>query len=177
MIQDVRGDEIVAVFESETDAVLGGLAMLRSLREHNCDRLAHGSQELQVGIGINTGPVGVGLVGGVNRMVLTIIGDAVNVAARIESTNKRYGTALLISDAVDFFVHLERDRRGRRVVSEVCEVAGWNGAEVQLNRIFVAGVDGRARPQAHLSDARRRRLCRHGFQDELLLNADGWWET
>jgi predicted ATPase/class 3 adenylate cyclase len=99
MIQDVRGDEIVAVFESETDAVHGGLAMLRSLREHNRDRLAHGSEELQVGIGINTGPVGVGLVGGVNRMVLTIIGDAVNVAARIESTNKRYGTALLISDA------------------------------------------------------------------------------
>ncbi len=99
MIQDVRGDEIVAVFESEDDAVRGGLAMLRSLREHNSDRLARGSEELQVGIGINTGPVGVGLVGGVNRMVLTIIGDAVNVAARIESTNKRYGTALLISDA------------------------------------------------------------------------------
>ena len=42
--------------------------------------------------------VGVGLVGGVNRMVLTIIGDTVNLAARIESTNKRYGSALLISD-------------------------------------------------------------------------------
>ena len=98
MIQDVRGDEIVAVFESEPDAVRAGLAMLRSLREHNREGLAHGSEELQVGIGINTGPVGVGLVGGVNRMVLTIIGDAVNLAARIESTNKRYGSSLLISD-------------------------------------------------------------------------------
>ncbi len=100
MIQDVRGDEIVAVFESEPDnAVRAGLAMLRSLREHNRERLAHGSEELRVGIGINTGVVGVGLVGGVNRMVLTIIGDAVNLAARIESTNKRYGSTLLISDA------------------------------------------------------------------------------
>jgi class 3 adenylate cyclase len=100
MIQDVRGDEIVAVFESEPDnAVLAGLAMLRSLREHNQERLALGSEELRVGIGINTGAVGVGLVGGVNRMVLTIIGDAVNLAARIESANKRYGSALLISDA------------------------------------------------------------------------------
>ena len=53
---------------------------------------------MRAGIGINTGPVGVGLVGGVNRMVLTIIGDAVNLAARVESTNKRYGSALLISD-------------------------------------------------------------------------------
>jgi predicted ATPase/class 3 adenylate cyclase len=100
MIQDVRGDEIVAVFESEPDnALRAGLAMLRSLREHNQERLALGSEELRVGIGINTGAVGVGLVGGVNRMVLTIIGDAVNLAARIESANKRYGSSLLISDA------------------------------------------------------------------------------
>jgi predicted ATPase/class 3 adenylate cyclase len=99
MIQDVRGDEIVAVFESEPDAVRAGLAMLRSLREHNQERKALGSEELRAGIGINTGAVGVGLVGGVNRMVLTIIGDAVNLAARIESTTKRYGSALLISDA------------------------------------------------------------------------------
>jgi class 3 adenylate cyclase len=98
MIQDVRGDEIVAVFESEVDAVRAGLAMLRSLRAHNRERMALGSEELRAGIGINTGALGVGLVGGVNRMVLTIIGDAVNLAARIESTNKRYGSALLISD-------------------------------------------------------------------------------
>jgi class 3 adenylate cyclase len=98
-VEDVRGDEIVAVFESEPDAVRAGLAMLRSLREHNRERLALGSEELRAGIGINTGTVGVGLVGGVNRMVLSIIGDAVNLAARIESTNKRYGSALLISDA------------------------------------------------------------------------------
>jgi hypothetical protein len=108
------------VFESGPDnAVQAGLAMLRSLREHNRERLAHGSEELRVGIGINTGVVGVGLVGGVNRMVLTIIGDAVNLAARIESANKRYGSALLISDAT--YAHLaKRDqfdiRRMERVM-------------------------------------------------------------
>jgi predicted ATPase/class 3 adenylate cyclase len=100
MIQDVRGDEILAIFESGPDnAVRAGLGMLRSLREHNRERLEHGSEELRVGIGVNHGVVGLGLVGGVNRMVLSIIGDAVNLAARIESTNKRYGSALLISDA------------------------------------------------------------------------------
>jgi hypothetical protein len=60
--------------------------------------VAHGSEELQAGIGLNSGALGIGLVGGVNRMVLTIIGDAVNLAARVESTNKRYGSGLLISD-------------------------------------------------------------------------------
>ncbi|CDO09835.1 cyclase [Mycolicibacterium cosmeticum] len=100
MIQDMRGDEILAVFEgSPDDAVRAGLGMLRSLREHNGDRLAHGSEELRVGIGINSGVVGLGLVGGVNRMVLSTVGDAVNLAARIEGTTKRYDSALLISDA------------------------------------------------------------------------------
>ena len=66
--------------------------------------------------------------------------------------------ALLISDAVDFFVHLGRDRHGRRAVTEICEVAGWNGTEVQLNRVYVPGPDGRGVPQPHLSDARRTKL-------------------
>lgn len=99
LIQDVRGDEVLAIFDSADDAVRAGLAMLRSLNEHNDERRALGSHELHVGIGINTGSVGVGLVGGVNRMVLTVIGDAVNLAARIESLTKRYGSKLLISDA------------------------------------------------------------------------------
>ena len=77
--------------------------------------------------------------------------------------------ALLISDAVDFFVHLGRDRQGRRAVTEICEVAGWNGNEVQLNRLFVAGPDGRGIPQPHLTDQRRTKLREHGFEDHLLL--------
>jgi pilus assembly protein CpaF len=85
--------------------------------------------------------------------------------------------ALLISDAVDLFVHLGRDRQGRRVVTEICEVAGWNGNEVQLNRLFVAGPDGRGIPQPHLTDLRRSKLVAHGFEDHLLLNESGWWSA
>jgi pilus assembly protein CpaF len=85
--------------------------------------------------------------------------------------------ALLISDAVDLFVHLGRDRHGRRTVTEICEVAGWNGNEVQLNRLFVAGPDGRGIPQPHLTDLRRGKLVAHGFEDHLLLNESGWWSV
>jgi predicted ATPase/class 3 adenylate cyclase len=99
LLQDVRGDEVLAVFDTRPDdAVRAGLAMLRSLREHNRERTARGSDELRVGIGINTGQVALGLVGGVNRMALTVIGDAVNLASRVENTTKRYGTPLLITD-------------------------------------------------------------------------------
>ena len=98
LLQDVRGDEVLAVFDSEPDdAVRAGLAMLRSLRDHNRERVARGSDELRVGIGINTGTVALGLVGGVNRMALTVIGDAVNLASRVESVNKRYGSSFLIT--------------------------------------------------------------------------------
>jgi predicted ATPase/class 3 adenylate cyclase len=99
LLQDVRGDEVLAVFDTAPDdGVRAGLAMLRSLREHNRERVVRGSAELRVGIGINTGTVGLGLLGGVNRMALTVIGDAVNLASRIESTTKRYGSNLLISE-------------------------------------------------------------------------------
>ena len=99
MIQDVRGDEIVAVFESEADAVragLGNAAFACASTTASGWRTAPRSFARESAS--TPASVGVGLVGGVNRMVLTIIGDAVNLAARIESTNKRYGSALLISD-------------------------------------------------------------------------------
>lgn len=100
LLQDVRGDEVLAVFDAgPQDAIRAGLAMLDALREHNRERTQHGSVPLEVGIGIHTGTVGLGLVGGVNRMALTVIGDAVNLAARVESATKRYGVPLLISDA------------------------------------------------------------------------------
>ena len=99
LLQDVRGDEVLAVFDTgPDDAVRAGLAVLRSLREHNRERAARRRPELRVGIGVNTGVVGLGLVGGVNRIALTVIGDAVNLASRVEGTTKRYGAQLLISD-------------------------------------------------------------------------------
>lgn len=98
LLQDVRGDEILALFDGgPDDALAAGLAMLRALRAHNADRVARGSEPLQIGIGVNTGVVGLGLMGGVNRLAITVIGDAVNLASRVESTTKRYGSELLVS--------------------------------------------------------------------------------
>jgi predicted ATPase/class 3 adenylate cyclase len=98
LLQDVRGDEVLALFDRPADAVRAALAMQRSLRAHNRARAMRGAPELRAGIGINVGTVVLGLVGGVNRLALTVIGDAVNLAARLESTTKRYGSSVLISD-------------------------------------------------------------------------------
>ncbi len=92
------GDAIMALFGgSADDAVKAGIAMLQSLAIYNQKRQKSGRQRIKIGIGINTGSLMLGTVGGSNRMDSTVISDAVNLASRIESLTKDYGVSLLIS--------------------------------------------------------------------------------
>ena len=92
------GDEIMALFNgSADDAVKAGIAMLERLAEYNHHREKLGCLPLEIGIGINTGCLMLGTVGGKNRMDGTVISDAVNLASRLESLTKDYGVPLLIS--------------------------------------------------------------------------------
>jgi class 3 adenylate cyclase len=61
--------------------------------------------ELRIGIGINTGPVIAGTIGGGGKLEFTLIGDTVNVAARVEQLTKTIGDAILLTDqSVDALV-------------------------------------------------------------------------
>ncbi|MEP6489141.1 response regulator [Microcoleus vaginatus GB2-A3] len=92
------GDAIMALFsEGADDAVKAGIAMLHTLAEYNRDRASVGYAPLEIGVGINTGSLILGIVGGKNRMDGTVISDAVNLASRIESLTKNYGVSLLIT--------------------------------------------------------------------------------
>ncbi|MEG4168640.1 MULTISPECIES: AAA family ATPase [unclassified Microcoleus] len=92
------GDAIMALFSGEADnAVKAGIAMLHRLVEYNQIRANSGYSPIQIGIGINTGSLMLGTVGGPNRMDGTVISDAVNLASRVESLTKNYGVALLIT--------------------------------------------------------------------------------
>ena len=53
--------------------------------------------ELQIGIGINTGTVIAGTIGGGSKLEFTLIGDTVNVAARVEQLTKTTGDAILLT--------------------------------------------------------------------------------
>jgi class 3 adenylate cyclase len=92
------GDGIMALFSgSADDAVKAGIAMLRRLAEYNQYRTKSGYMPIQIGIGINTGSLMLGTVGGQNRMDSTVISDTVNLASRLETLTKNYGMSLLIS--------------------------------------------------------------------------------
>jgi PAS domain S-box-containing protein len=98
------GDAIMALFDGSADnAVKAGIAMLEQLNEYNSHRQTD-RPLLQIGIGINTGSLMLGTVGGQNRMDSTVISDAVNLASRVESLTKEYGVSMLITH--NTFIHL-----------------------------------------------------------------------
>ncbi|MEG4348143.1 AAA family ATPase [Microcoleus sp. LAD1_D3] len=92
------GDAIMALFSGNADnAVNASLAMLHQLQVYNQERVNSGYAPIKIGIGINTGNLMLGTVGGQNRMDTTVISDAVNLASRVEGLTKNYGVALLIT--------------------------------------------------------------------------------
>lgn len=93
------GDAALAVFTGETDqAVLCCIEMLRRLERLNLARLAEGRPPLRAGIGMNTGITAFAAIGSPGRTDLTVIGDTVNIAARLESLTRTYGVDLLLSE-------------------------------------------------------------------------------
>ena len=100
------GDMVMALFGAPLDdedhaehAVQTALAMTTALNELNADWQSQGRPVLDIGIGINTGEMVAGNIGSETIMSYTVIGDAVNLGARLESLNKDYGTRIIISDA------------------------------------------------------------------------------
>jgi adenylate cyclase len=83
---------------SADHAVQAALKMLDCLKEYNTTRTTQDRQPIYIGIGINTGPMMLGTVGGEGRMDGTVISDNVNVAARIEGLTKEYQASLIVSE-------------------------------------------------------------------------------
>ena len=99
------GDAIMAAFgipvahDDDADrSVRTAIAMINELWAWNKVRVGEGKMPVDIGIGLNTDNVVSGTIGSKKRMDYTIIGDGVNLAARLESACKQYGARILISE-------------------------------------------------------------------------------
>lgn len=101
------GDAIMAVWgaptSSEDDpqkAIKACLEMRQGLVKFNEKRIAQGKEPIKVGMGLHVGSVISGTIGSSERMEYTVIGDNVNMAARIEASTKAFGADVLLSDDI-----------------------------------------------------------------------------
>jgi adenylate cyclase len=119
------GDAIMALFDDEaTDGVLdAALAMRRTLAEFNAERAARGQLRIEIGIGIHGGEVAMGTIGFTSKIESTVVGDAVNVASRVQSLTKEYGATILVTDTIVAGLR-ERGRFTLRLVASDLKVRG-----------------------------------------------------
>jgi class 3 adenylate cyclase len=139
------GDGLMAVFpHGAQDAVEAAIAMQGALKTYNQELSQQGLDPLQVGIGINSGKVMLGMLGEKQRLQGTVISDAVNVASRLEGLTKQYdikiavcqGTARAVQEASKFnFRFIDRVRaKGRMGTMNVFEVFDSDAPEVLENK-------------------------------------------
>lgn len=120
-IDKYMGDAIMAFWGAPLDdpdhaqnAVEAALQMEFMVHDLAKEFKARGWPAIQIGIGLNTGTMNVGNMGSEFRMAYTVLGDAVNLGARLEGLTKEYGVRTIVSEytrnAVDGFAFRELDR-------------------------------------------------------------------
>ncbi|MFU7528507.1 GAF domain-containing protein [Qipengyuania sp. ASV99] len=105
MLDKFIGDAIMAAFgipiahdDDEDRGLRAGINMIKALWEWNVEREGRGEMPVDMGLGLNTDRIVAGNIGSRKRMDYTMIGDGVNLAARLESACKQYSARILLSE-------------------------------------------------------------------------------
>jgi len=145
-VNKLIGDGVLAVFgapnsylENQQNAVQCALDMMEALKKVNLMYQDVLGEEIKIGIGINTGEVVVGNIGTIDYLEYTVIGDAVNVASRIETMTKSKPNSILISEStlveVDGVFETQEveslEMNGKKKPVRVYEVLGKRAAKIQ----------------------------------------------
>lgn len=168
------GDAVMAFWNAPFDqadhamrAVRTAIKMKEKLREMN-EKGAFGNVELRVGIGMNTGEMVVGNIGGERRYDYTVIGDSVNTASRTEGLCKPYGVEIIVTeftkrelDNTIIFRRLDRVAvKGKKEPMRIFEVIGFAGSVSDADKQFA--LDYEAALDAYFSREfeTAQKLCR-----------------
>ena len=134
------GDGILAYWGAFTpdhnhaqEASQAALEMIEKVKELNAHWATQGKGPIAIGIGVNTGPVIFGNIGRGKKIEFTVIGDPVNLAARLESLNKEFHTSIIVSEETRNRLGKEAQVRalggvkvkGKTVETTVYELCGW----------------------------------------------------
>jgi len=140
------GDGILAYWGAFTPAVnhaaeaaQTALEMIARVEELNREWAAQGREQIAIRIGVNTGTVIFGNIGSGKKIEFTVIGDAVNVAARLEGLNKEFDTSIMVSQSTQERIAGQAKMRalggykvkGKTVETTVYELQAWNATGVQ----------------------------------------------
>jgi len=140
------GDGILAYWGAFTpdhnhaeEAAKAALEMIEKVKELNEHWAKQGKGPIAIGIGVNTGTVIFGNIGRGKKIEFTVIGDPVNLAARLESLNKEFHTSIIVSEATRNRLGKEAQVRplggvkvkGKTVETTVYELQGWD-AQTQV---------------------------------------------
>jgi len=142
------GDGILAYWGAFTpdhnhakEAAQAALEMIEKVKELNAHWATQGQGPIAIGIGVNTGCVIFGNIGRGKKIEFTVIGDPVNLAARLESLNKEFHTSIIVSEATRNRLGDEAQVRalggvkvkGKTVETTVYELQGWGASPASAN--------------------------------------------
>jgi adenylate cyclase len=125
MVNKYGGDSILAVFGTPLNpaddhaerAFAAAVELPEALSRFNADQRDRGEPEIEIGIGIATGPILAGNVGSEDRLEYTVIGDAVNVASRLQAMTRELDATILVADGTARVVS------DRRTLEEIGQLA------------------------------------------------------
>lgn len=168
------GDAIMALFKGEADDALNAaIAMLNNLKRFN-EETKH---NLAIGIGINTGELILGIMGGKVHLAGSVIGDSVNLASRIESLTKGYGTPLLIGgktkkalvNPAAYSLRLidQVKVKGKSISVDIWEVCDVNPDPIRALKMETLEAFNRGREAYLTQDLELAKLC---FEECLTKN-------
>ena len=101
-ITQFQGDAMLVTFNAikpDSDHAANAVRCALAIREATLERSFSGGVRMRTRCGINTGRIVTGAVGARNRLLYTVHGDDVNIAARLEQLNKKYGTYILAAES------------------------------------------------------------------------------